>query len=729
MKLTIDNLDGAGAIDYSAALSAPLGSGETPLKIERVLNTPSRCTLTLDLSANGLPMPVRRGRIVVTSERGATLFTGYLATEPVRIYVGVATEGHVYRIAITAVSDAASLDKQPMPSFGTTLLGTGAVMLPLAGSTTGNVIHTLNDGDGTLALTALQMTNAREVANDVTLSGEIEATTYIAETFNGDGTTAAFQLSETPFHPKNAVSATSSTVLLSDSFETGVLNQNIWKASDPGSRLSFSGSGFTVQGGIGYDGQTTLTALDAVELGGSLVIEAASVQLTAPSDGVICGLYRGPTARANCFAGYNVRTSGSSVLVVPYVNGVEVGTAYTIQQGHKYTLRIRVYSPEAERILQTYYAMVDGALVAFGGGENGSPVSLVFDLQDLGVSSNTPATVLYDGSVNVSPGFCTFVAVDSIQLTGSMRSFSITQEGSAWITSILPSGVKRTRLFGSTGEGVDCQLSTTGKLTFFDGRIPVAGERVTVTYRACSRAVARLEDAASVNAAKSRGYAGTASVRWLGKVVQPIARSSVDCESAAQAVLSFAASSSCAIAGTYSMMNPAVDIQPRDILSITTGDTVLEGIVRKVDVVDTLSAPEVLNYKITFASGWAEAMGMKLSEPVAADAQIPVTASDTISGPGTLTNLQQLQIVSATATVLQIDAGMDPPAGGGFEVRRTDFGFGSSTSPDFVLRSPVRGFAIPRTAQVERYYVRMYDNSAPAKYSRFSSAIFVCLPV
>lgn len=94
-----------------------------------------------------------------------------------------------------------------------------------------------------------------------------------------------------------------------------------------------------------------------------------------------------------------------------------------------------------------------------------------------------------------------------------------------------------------------------------------------------------------------------------------------------------------------------------------------------------------------------------------------------------LANLQQLQLVSATGTALQVDAGVDPPAGGGFEVRRSDWGFGPGIDQDLVLRSPVRSFSIPREAQVERYYVRMYDGSTPPLYSRFSSAVFTNLPV
>jgi hypothetical protein len=62
-------------------------------------------------------------------------------------------------------------------------------------------------------------------------------------------------------------------------------------------------------------------------------------------------------------------------------------------------------------------------------------------------------------------------------------------------------------------------------------------------------------------------------------------------------------------------------------------------------------------------------------------------------------------------------------------VRRRDGSFGAGVDQDLVLRSPVRSFDIPRAAQVERYYVRMYDASTPPLYSRVSSAIFTNLPV
>ena len=770
MKVTIDNLDGQGAVDYSAALCA-----DVPLKIERVLNAPSRCSGMLDVSDAGLAVPMRRGRIVVISASGTVLFTGYVATEPQAVYAGTATQGPVYRYAFSAISDEWLLDKQSVPVSGAGLAqAAGQVLTTLtnrvdgglftttgvlngaavgvfdptpAGSWSvnagnvaaatyasyrvlngavslqpaGTVTHALSDGDGTLQVAALQTSAVKELANDVTVSGEMEPAAYITETFAGDGTTTVFQLAEAPFRPKGTAN---SSLLLSDSFNQGVFNPQVWQLADPGSHLGLSAAGLTMTGGNGFDGQTTLMAIDAIEMGGTLVIEAGNVQFGAASDGVVCGLYSGVIEMANCFAGYNVRQSGGSTVVVPLVNGAEVGTMYTLLSGHTYTLRIRLHCVETQRVLQRYYAMVDGAVEAFGGGVVSAPMAVVFELQDLGVASNTPATVLYDGAVTSSPASCSFVSVNSVQLFGSMGYCRVTQTGSAWVASTLPSGVKMTRLIGVAGEGIDCTVSATGKVTFLAGRVPVAGELVTVTYRGQQRAIARLEDPASVAAEAEGGAPGTA--RWLGKVLRPASRSSVDCESAAQAVLSFSASRAAAVAGTYDAMNPS-DVWPGDVLTITSGGKTMNVVVRQVAIEDGSSWPEALTYRIAFANDWAEGLGLTLSEAIAADALLPLTA---LATPGNvLANLQQLQVVSATGTALQVDAGTAPPAGGGFEVRRRDWDFGLGVDQDLVLRSPVRNFSIPREGQVEQYYVRMYDGSAPPVYSRFSSAVFTNLPV
>jgi hypothetical protein len=309
----------------------------------------------------------------------------------------------------------------------------------------------------------------------------------------------------------------------------------------------------------------------------------------------------------------------------------------------------------------------------------------------------------------------------------------VTQAGSAWVSSTPPSGITGTRLIGVAGEGVDCVINGTGLVTFLAGRIPVAGEIVTVTYRKSRRAVARLENDASVAAEAAGGMPGSAA--WLGKVLRPPARSSVDCEAAAQAILAFATSRGAAVSGSYAAVNlaatSATDVWPGDVLALTADGVTTNVVVRRVTIVDEMAVPELLNYRIEFANDWAEGLGLKLSESIATDALLPQTASSSATpiGGSVLANLQQLQVVASTGTALQVDAGMDPPAGGGFEVRRRDWDFATGADQDLVLRSPVRSFSIPRAAQVERYYVRMFDGSTPPVYSRFSSAVFTNLPL
>jgi hypothetical protein len=765
LRISIDNLDGLGAVDYSGAVAA-----EGRLQVERLLNAPSRCVVEVVEGVGGLSLPVRRGRVVVTAEddTATVLFTGYVATEPVRVYAGTASEGAVYRARVTAVSDEWLLDKQgsgAAKSGGVSLAldgrgllerltsrvqsGGGGISVVTGGMAAravgafaarvaspwsvnagdaagaayagyravggevllqpvGSVTHALSDADGTLDVRALQVGAVRELANDVTLSGEEEPAAYVSEIFIGDGTTNVFSLGDVAFRP-------TARTLIDDEFSQATLDPTAWAVSDPGAHLSVTSAGLTMSGGTGFDGQTTLTALDAIEMGGVVLVELGSVVLGAASDGMLGG--------------------GGVTLLVPVLNGVEVGSTFTPVAGHPYTLRLRLHCVELQRVMQLYYSMVDGVVESFGSASGvAAPMDVVFDLVDQGAASNTPATVLYDsaavGEVVGTPATCAFVAANSTEMFGSVGSVSVTRPGSMWVTSTLPSGVQETRLMGAAGEGVDCvvEYGVTGRVTFLAGRVPVAGERVDVQYRGQQRSVARLADAASIAAEAIGGAPGTS--RWLGKVLLPATRSSVDCESAAEALLAFATSRTAAVAGTYVAVNPD-DIWPGDVLSVTSEGVTSALLVRNVAIEDGGAVPEVRLYRVAFANDWAaelaDGLGLKLNENIAADAVLPVTA---LNAPAeVLANLQQFVVTSLTTTAIGVNAGMAAPAGGGFEVRRRDWAFGAGNDSDLVLRSPVQNFSIPRAAQIERYFVRMYDASVPPLYSRFSSAVFINAPV
>ena len=143
MRMTIDNLDGLGALDYTPAVAA-----EGPISVQRALNVPSRCTAEIVLGFSGLAVPSRRARVTVTNAAGALLFTGYLATEPVRIYAGEATTGAAYRARLSAVSDEWLLD-----NLGSGAGAQDATLLGLTGSALVAQLTTRAQAGGATVLT------------------------------------------------------------------------------------------------------------------------------------------------------------------------------------------------------------------------------------------------------------------------------------------------------------------------------------------------------------------------------------------------------------------------------------------------------------------------------------------------------------------------------------------------------------------------------------------------
>ena len=597
MRLTLDNLDGRGPVDYSSALES-----SEPLTIERTLNAPSTLKGLLCLAGSSLPIPVRRARVVASSDaNSAILFTGYLTVEPVAVYAGAASSGPIFRYALSAISDEWLLDKQAAGAPTTAGLGgtSAALLSTLAQRLDGNALastgllagrplgvlepppgatwsaqagalanaayssyralngslslnlassvqHSFSDGDGSFSLAALHTASVRELANDVTVTGAEEPSAFITELFVGDGTTFLFNLLGEPAAPSSG-----HAVIVADPFNQPALDTEIWQVADPGSNLALSGAGLSFTGGTGFDGQTTLTAWNPLELGGTVVLELGSVSLAAGSAGMLGGLYTGAPVLANCFAGFRIRAASGQVIAVPVVQGVETGTPLTLVAGHRYTLRLHLHAPELLRVKQTFYALVDPgsgpSVDSFGGGTLPSSVALVFEARDLGASSNTPVTVLYDGTVASSPSQSSVVAVNSLNLTGSLGSFSVTRTGSCWITSAPTSGTPFTRLAGTLAEGVDFMVTpgSQGKITFFPGRVPVPGESIFVHYRGRRRAVARVADPVSLAAEAAGAAPGTC--RWIGHITHPPARSTEDCEAAATAILAFSTNRAAAV--------------------------------------------------------------------------------------------------------------------------------------------------------------------------------------
>lgn len=491
--------------------------------------------------------------------------------------------------------------------------------------------------------------------------------------------------------------------------------------------LTLGGNGLAMNGGNGLDGQTALTWLDPIEMGGTVLMEAVGVVLSAGSSGILSGFFMQPETVDSCVVGFQVTAEpgAGAVTVQPLVLGCATGMTFSINPTHQYTLRVRVHCPECERSRSMYYSFGDDGLIAAGGECILAPGRIQMEIQQFvnGVAS-MPVT-LYEGSVANLPGFCMAVPASSVNLIGSMRAFHVSNLGSGWVMSAPTSGGAFTRRVGSTAEAAECQVDRTGLVTFYPGAIPAYGEQVAVSYRAAGRAIGRAVNTASQHALAAAGSPAVAT--WAGTVTSPPARSSADCRNAAQVMQQAAASRSALWSGMYkgSRNGFAADVWPGDALRLNAPSTDLDTqvVVRSVRVKYAASVPDIVQYEIAFANDWADDLAIRTNEIVPEDAWLPCSIA-----PVFLANLTAMTVTAVSGSSVTINTGVMPPPGGGFEVRLRDYAFMPGSDPTLVTRSQTENITFSRTSFADRFYVRMYDGATPPNYSEFSAAVFVNIP-
>jgi hypothetical protein len=769
MKITIHGQD------YTTALDAA-----RPLTIERKLNEPSVCQLWLSLPVSGSPgAPLRNQALDVTGDDGTAYFTGYIAVNPLPEYAGLALEGPRYRIAIQALSDELLLDQLLMaPATGasgetvgtlmTALVAhTGSTALSVAGlastvqvgsftpqpgaswsSSAGlaasqaraayraingaltlvivpGTVHPLNETDGSLTLANLTFTASvkRALANDVTVCGEHEPVAYVTEYFLGDGVTTQFYLAADPFFP-----AASKATIVGELFNQAVINQTVWASTGLGGYFSLGAGGLVMDGGNGIDGQTILSWIDGIELGGTLLVEAVGVTLSPGSTGVLAGFFIGLETQSACVAGFQVTsaTGTGAVSVQPLIQGTVAGSSYAINSANQYTLRLRIHCADMERTLAIYRSFGDGGAITYGGEFSSSPAKIQLEIQEFVDDVGGMPVILYDGAVTALPASAMLLAASSINLIGTMRSIHLTNLGSGWVVSTPPGGGPYTRRLGTIAEAAECELERTAKLVFYTGSTPVSGEQIAVNYRTIGRAVGRAVNTASQAALAAAGMPAVAA--WIGSVTSPPARSSADCLNAAIAIEQAAAGVTALWSGTYSgtRLGFASDVWPGDALLLNAPSASLDAqvVVRTVKVSYQASYPDLVGYEIQFANDWADDLAIKTSTTVPADAWLPA-----IVAPTPLANLTGLTVTTLNGTTVAINTGVTPPSGGGFEIRRRDFAFMPGNDPGLVARGTLPNITFSRETANDRFYIRMYDGSTPPNYSQWSTALFINLPL
>jgi hypothetical protein len=452
------------------------------------------------------------------------------------------------------------------------------------------------------------------------------------------------------------------------------------------------------------------------------------VTIAQGSTGILAGFFSGSETVAECTAGFQVtaQQGTGAVTLQPIVQGTPAGTTFAVSPANQYALRVRVRCPEFERSRAIYYSFGDSGPIDAGGDSVVAPGRIQMEIQEFvnGVGA-TPVT-LYDGGLAYLDGACMVVPVSSINLIGTMRGVNLRNLGSGWIVSTPPNGGAYTRRIGTTGEAAECTIERTGKVVFYTGYTPVAGEQIAVSYRTIGRAVGRAVNAASEQSLAQAGSPSLAS--WIGSVTSPAARSSADCRYAALAIEQAAAGASALWKGTYqgNKSSFAIDVWPGDalLLNAPSANVNVQVVVRSVKASYNSSYPDLVNYDMMFANDWADDLAIKTSDTVPADTWLPATVSPTV-----LANLMGLTVTSLNGSAVTVNTGVTPPAGGGFEIRLRDFAFMAGEDPTLVMRGSQQNLTFSRVSASDRFYIRMYDGSTPPNYSEFSTALFINLPL
>ena len=780
MKLTIDNLQGQGPQDYTAALD-----GTKLPKVERKLNQPAELQFSLVANSPGFVIPLMGARVALGKANGSDVFTGYVIATPQYEYLGWGEQGPVYRYNVAAQSDEILLDQKALPnrspfvdrSAGDALRQLAQDLLPGQFDTTavqdvdtlatyavnpqesfsfhaaeialasrgsfrtmngalilapvGVASYALNESDINFSPEGLQLNSPTLLVNDVAVIGQDEPQAYVRDYFSGDGVSLKFYLSQKPF-------AQAKQAVIDEQYLGSELDGTTWVVNDPSAAISVVAQTLQIAGGTGVDGQTTVSFIEVIELGGALEIQHGDVTFTSASQGVLGGLYAGALSTAGCLAGFQIVPSGANSTIQALINGAPTGPVMTTTPGHQYFFTTYLYSMEVYRMGETYHSSLHPAGNGWGGAAVTADVRFVLEVQDIDPNNAAtlvaPATVLYDDVITNAPGFCTYALVNAMSMQCSIAYTFVAHISLAEVRTALPSSNYVTQLVGALSDGASCEITSDPSLDFYPQYVPVLNELIVASYRGAGRAVAQVENQSSVASLQKGADDGT---RGTVRVVKnPEARTDIDCENAALAILDDATGT--AWSGTYEtwsdfLPGSAEDVFPGDAITVNvpTRGASFTAVVREVEIEVADPADDRGFYTIGFANDLASPLAIEYVATATTIAlqDMPPILQTTQVGEFYQADLTEAQITSVTSTTVEVDAGMAPASGYGIEVRENDFGWGQANDRNLLGRFNTQTFSMARLAETQNYFLRLYDSSSPPKYSRYSAALHVDYPL
>ena len=758
MRLTIDNMNGAGETDYSGLLDP-----EAPPKIVRKLNRPP--VLKASLVCQGSDIAAQAGsKLRLYRDSGGLWFSGYLLDAPQKLFAGSSMASPVFRVVLHAQGEMSALDRgvlsehasmggysageaiakltqeanpalemsglQDVAQAGTVSVETGELWSAAAGQVAdcaraaltvenralsllpvGAVTRELTDNDGDFVPQSLKLTMDGPTANDITVIGGTEPAMYARDCFTSTGTTKVFSLSQLRYAPKTAIQ-------VEDDFRGTALDTTKW-TSDAAAPLSF------VSGGVACAGAVALRYRDRLEAGGTILLEQTGISYGSGA-GVVGGLYSGGFDVSHCIAG--VRLNGGQIQ--PVIGGVANGSAGPLQPGMLYEFRTIVSHPEPIRAGQAYASSVCNGTNARSSQVWTGTTHVMLTMRRINPAdastTSAPQVVIFEGTLANVPAYVDYLPLWGTGLTCTLGHASATNYGAVWVQSAAPGQPWRTRVIGDVTAGAEC-FFTGRELHFTAASQPVFNEKIEVLYRTQRLACGRVISAPSAQALANNEDSGTRAM--VIQVTAPAPRTSLDCEQAARALLDdltqpgYSGEYECSL---EQLPQGASDVQPGERWNIgaETWGLNCAVIVREVEIEFQHLSDSHAVFKVRFANDAAKLFSLRFGRTKHNALLAVVSSSQGEDVSARPAGLADARISNWTATSITVDAGIAPASGGGIEVRvEGDWGWGTGMDKNLVGRFTTQSFSLPFTGVTQAFYLRQFDGSNPPRYSTYSTVL------
>lgn len=274
--------------------------------------------------------------------------------------------------------------------------------------------------------------------------------------------------------------------------------------------------------------------------------------------------------------------------------------------------------------------------------------------------------------------------------------------------------------------------------------IPWAGDLIKLTYRRAAVAMARAQDATSITSeATAWNDDGKRSVvRGLSGDIAPPPRNSAECLIAAQAIVNDLGRQRWD--GTYKGTNlysftgqpisgttMLFQNMPASYPTSLKAEVIQEVRSKFVSTRQGSTLRDVFEYDLSFGSRdtlkkavakFTKKVDVFQQDTVELPPAIDITGVATAFAPDVLA-----PTLESWDTNFNCNTNMVAPVGGGFEVRYTDAGWGTSDGKNLIYKGATQTFSTPRNYRGKVVFVRAYN--AAGKYSQYAAGLHIALPL